>query len=76
MTALHAIAHLLAGRDYEPSTFDIDEAVGHVMAASARIGQEDQALRVLERLAANVPADAQMMARLGSRIAEIRKGPR
>lgn len=32
---LHAIEHLLAGRGYETSPFDIDEAVGHVMAASA-----------------------------------------
>ena len=71
---LHAIAHLLAGRGYEPSPFDIDTAVGHVMAASARIGQEDRALQELERLAANVPADAQMLARLQARIAEIRKG--
>ena len=73
---LHAIAHLLAGRGYEPSPFDIDEAVGHVMAASARTGQEDQALRELERLAAKVPADAQMLARLHSKIAEISKGSR
>ena len=71
---LHAIAHLLAGRGYEPSPFDIDEAVGHVMAASARTGQEDQALRELERLAANASADPQMLARLKSSIAEIEKG--
>ena len=36
---LHAIAHLLAGRGYDPSPLDIDEAVTHVMAASARAGQ-------------------------------------
>jgi len=71
---LHAIAHLLAGRGYEPSPFDIDEAIAHVMAASAQIGQEDQALRELERLAANVPADPQMLARLKSSIEEIEKG--
>ena len=73
---LHAIAHLLAGRGYEPSPFDIDEAVGHVMAASARIEQEEQALRELERLTAKVPADAQMLARLQASIADIRKGVR
>ena len=73
---LHAIAHLLAGRGYEPSPFDIDEAVGHVMAANARIGKEDQSLHELERLAAKVPAEAQMLAHLQARIAEIRKDPR
>ncbi len=69
---LHAIAHLLAGRGYEPSPVDIDEAVAHVMAASVRTGQEEQAQGELERLATNVPADAQMLARLQDRIAKIR----
>jgi hypothetical protein len=71
---LHAIAHLLAGRGYEPSPLDIDEAVSHVLAASARIGQGDAALRQLQRLAANTATDVIMSARLKSRIADIEKG--
>jgi hypothetical protein len=70
---LHAIAHLLAGRGYEPSPLDIDEAVAHVMAASARIGQGDQVLRELQRLATNIATDVIMSARLKSRIADIAK---
>jgi hypothetical protein len=71
---LHAIAHLLAGRGYESSPLDIDEAVTHVMAASARIGQGDAVLRELQRLAANAATDVIMSARLKSRIADIEKG--
>lgn len=71
---LHAIAHLLAGRGYEPGPLDIDEAVTHVMAASARIGQGDAVLRELQRLAANAATDVIMSARLKSRIADIEKG--
>ena len=71
---LHAIAYLLAGRGYEPSPLDIDEAVTHAMAASARIGQGDAVLRELQRLAANAGTDVIMSARLKSRIANIEKG--
>jgi hypothetical protein len=71
---LHAIAHLLAGRGYEPSPLDVDEAVTHVMAASARIGQGDAVLRELQRLAANAATDVIMSARLKSRIADIEEG--
>lgn len=71
---LHAIAHLLAGRGYEPSPLDIDEAVTHVMAASARIGQGDRVLRELQRLSANAATDVIMSARLKSRIADVAKG--
>ncbi|WP_323033177.1 hypothetical protein [Paracoccus sp. (in: a-proteobacteria)] len=70
---LHAIAHLLAGRGYEPSPLDIDEAVTHVMAASARIGQGGAVLRELQRLSANAATDVIMSARLKSRIADIEK---
>jgi hypothetical protein len=70
---LHAISHLLAGRGYEPSPFDMDEAVGHVMAASARIGQGDQVLRELKRLAANSAVDVRMSGRLQSCIADLEK---
>ena len=71
---LHAIAHLLAGRGYEPSPLDIDEAVTHVMNASALIGQGDAVLRDLQRLAANSATGVIMTARLKSRIADIEKG--
>ena len=71
---LHAIAHLLAGRGYEPSPLDIDEAVTHVMASSARIGQWDAVLRELHRVAANAATDVIMSARLKSRIVDIKKG--
>jgi hypothetical protein len=71
---LHAIAHFLAGRGYEPSPLDIDEAVTHVMAASARIGQGEAVLRELQRLAANAATDVIMSARLKSLIADIEKG--
>jgi hypothetical protein len=71
---LHAIAHLLAGRGYEPSPLDVDEAVTHVMAASARIGPGEAVLRELQRLAANTATDVIMSARLKSRIADIEKG--
>ncbi len=71
---MHAIGHLLAARGYDPNPFDIDEAVTHVMAASARIGQGGRVLYELHRLAANVATDVIMSARLKSRIAEIERG--
>lgn len=71
---LHAIGHLLAGRGYEPSPLDIDEAVTHVMAAAERIGQGDRVLRELQRLSANAATNVLMSARLKSRIADIERG--
>lgn len=71
---LHAIAHLLAGRAYEPSPLDIDEAVTYVMAASARVGQRDAALRELHRLASNFAIDVIMSSRLKSLLADIERG--
>lgn len=71
---LHAIAHLLAGRGYDPNPLDIDEAVTHVMAASARAGQEQAVLRELHRLAGNVASDVIMSARLKSLLADIERG--
>jgi hypothetical protein len=71
---LHAIGHLLAGRGYEPSPLDIDEAVTHVMAAAERIGQGDRVLRELQRLSANTATNVLMSARLKSRIADIERG--
>uniref|UniRef100_UPI0040473A41 hypothetical protein n=2 Tax=Yoonia sp. TaxID=2212373 RepID=UPI0040473A41 len=71
---LHAIGHLLAGRGYEPSPLDIDEAVTHVMAAAERIGQGERVLRELQRLSANAATNVSMSARLKSRITDIERG--
>ncbi|WP_232295652.1 hypothetical protein [Pseudorhodobacter aquimaris] len=71
---LQAIGHLLAGRGYEPSPLDIDEAVTNVMAAAERIGQGDRLLRELQRLSANAATNVLMSARLKSRIADIERG--
>jgi hypothetical protein len=43
------------------------------MAASARIGQGDQVLRELKRLAANSAVDVRMSGRLQSCIADLEK---
>jgi hypothetical protein len=71
---LQAIGHLLAGRGYEPSPLDIDEAVTNVMAAAERIGQGDRLLRELQRLSANAATNVLMSARLKSWIADIERG--
>ena len=70
----HAIAHLLAGRGYDPNPHNIDEAVAHVMAASERIGKSGWAVKALERLAGNAAADVIMSESLRSRLADIEKG--
>ena len=71
---LHAIGHLLSGRGYDPSPLDIDAAVGHVMAASERLGKSDEAIQELERLAGNAAADVMMSASLKSKLSDIVKG--
>lgn len=70
---LHAIEHLLAGRGYEASPRDIDNAVAHVIAASARIARRDWALQELKRLAANTSEDDLMTRQLKSTIAHVEK---
>ena len=67
--ALHAIAHLLAGRGYDASPLDIDEAVDHLMAASTRIDRVGWATQELRRLAASMASDVYMMQQLRARIA-------
>lgn len=67
--ALHAIAHLLAGRGYDASPLDIAEAVDHLMAASTRIDRVGWATQELRRLAASMASDVHMMQQLRARIA-------
>ena len=69
--ALRAIEHLLAGRGYEPSPFDIDEAVDHLMAASRRIDRRDWAIAALRQYKEQVPGDDLMKRRLGVKLAEL-----
>ena len=69
--ALHAIRHLLAGRGYEPSPFDIDEAVDHLLTASTRIDRRDRAIAALQRLMETTPGDDLMKRRLGQKLTEI-----
>ena len=69
--ALHAIRHLLAGRGYEPSPFDIDEAVDHLMTASTRIDRRGWVIAALQRLMATTPGDDLMQRRLGQKLTEL-----
>ena len=67
--ALHAISHQLAGRGYDASPLDIDEAVDHLMAASTRIDRVGWATQELRRLAASMASDVHMMQQLRAGIA-------
>lgn len=69
--ALRAIEHLLAGRGYEPSPFDIDEAVDHLMVASRRTDRQDWAMAALRQRMEAVPGDDLMKRRLGVKLAKI-----
>ncbi len=69
--ALHAIRHLLAGRGYEPSLFDIDEAVDHLMTASTRIDRRGWAIAALQRLMETTPGDDLMQRRLDQKLTEL-----
>ena len=69
--ALRAIEHLLAGRGYEPSPFDIDEAVDHLMTACRRIDRRAWAIAALRQYKEQVPGDDLMKRRLGVKLAEI-----
>ncbi len=71
--ALHAIVHLIAGRGYEMSPLDVDEAVGHLLAASARIDRPGWVLQEIKRLAAGTVLDGLMVQRLRFKIAEAEK---
>ena len=69
--ALQAIAHLLAGVGYEPSPLDIDVAVGHLMAASGRIGRTAWAIEELTRLAHHDDRNDPMAQRLSLKLAAL-----
>ena len=49
--ALYAVRHLLAGRGYDTTPLEIDEAVDHLMTASRRIDRTAWAVVELRRLA-------------------------
>ncbi|AXQ96126.1 hypothetical protein LV780_20585 (plasmid) [Cereibacter azotoformans] len=69
--ALHAIRHLLAGRGYEASPLDIDEAITHLMAASRRINATAWAVDQLSRLASRGGRDDLMAKRLRLKLGEL-----
>ena len=69
--ALRAVEHLLAGRGYEPSPFDIDEAIDHLLTTSTQIDRRDWAIAALERLMETTPGDDLMKQRLSQKLTEI-----
>lgn len=69
--ALHAIRHLVEGRGYEPTPLDIDEAVGNLMVAAARLDAVDQARQALRRTAGSALSAGPMTERLVRNIAAL-----
>lgn len=69
--ALHAVAHLLAGRGYDASPRDIDTAIDHAMVASRTAGGAVWATEELRALAGRGASDDLMAGRLRSRLAEL-----
>mgnify|MGYP006959935309 CR=1 FL=1 len=69
--ALHAIAHLLAGRGFDAAPLDIDEALGHLMASSRRIDRTDWAMAELRRMADMHAGDDLMARHLRARLSEF-----
>jgi hypothetical protein len=71
LVALHAVAHLLAGRGYDASPRDIDTAIDHAMAASRAAGRAAWATEELRALAGGNARDDHMAGRLRARLAEL-----
>ena len=69
--ALHGIAHLLAGRGFDASPRDIDDAVAHLMAATRQIDRTSWALDQLRRLADDRSTEDLMVKRLRLLIAQL-----
>ncbi|WP_101069211.1 hypothetical protein [Roseovarius salinarum] len=69
--ALHAVAHLLAGRGYDASPRDIDAAIDHAMVASRAAGEAAWATEELRALAGRGASDDHMAGRLRARLAEL-----
>lgn len=69
--SLHGIAHLLAGRGFEASPYDIDDAVAHLMAAARQIDRTSWALVQLRRLADDRSTEDLMVKRLRLLIARL-----
>lgn len=66
--ALCAIRHLIAGRGYDTSPRDIDEAMDHLTAASQRIGSMHPVLEELRRIAKGGRSADPLATRLWERI--------
>jgi len=69
--ALHAIAHLLAGRGFDAIPLDIDEAINHFMAASRQIDRRAWGMAELRQMADRQAGDDLMTRRLQSRLFEL-----
>lgn len=69
--ALHALSQLLAGRGYEASPFDIDEAFGYLIAASGKISAQEWALTQLNKLVNSARREDLMAHRLATKLAEF-----
>lgn len=69
--ALHAIKHLLAGRGYDASPLDIDDAVAHLITAARQIDRASWALDQLRRIVEDGSGDDLMVKRLRLLIARL-----
>lgn len=69
--ALHAIEHLHAGRGYDASTLDIDDAVAHLMTAARQIDPASWALDQLRGIADGRSGEDVMANRLRMLIARL-----
>jgi len=59
--ALHAIAHFLAGRGYEPNPSDAEAAMTHLYHSTRNDGNLGWAHQILERLLADKTAKDMLM---------------
>jgi hypothetical protein len=71
--ALHALRHLLAGRGYETSPLDIDEALEHLMAASRRTDRTAWAIDQIRGLVHSDNREDHLFRRLRLKLEEIER---
>lgn len=69
--AVHGLKHLHAGRGYDASPLDIDDAAGHLMTAARQIDRTGWALEQLRRIADDGSGDDLMVKRLRLLIARL-----
>ncbi len=69
--ALHAIGHLLAGRGFDASPLDMDEAINHFIAASRQNDRMDCGIAELRQMADQQAEDDLMTRRLQRRLFEF-----